>query len=100
LEVVGALGGTLEVPSPVRVVNISLTGALIESPLAVPLESTQLMHFDVDGEHVPVQALVRHVRHATGRKTQEYLVGVEFVSPPAALLHSIERLAPDPGSAV
>jgi len=98
LEVVGALRGTLELKATARVLNISQTGALIQSPLAVPIDSTQIVHFSVDGEDVPVEALVRHVRRA--ETTDHYLVGVEFMSAPITLLHNIEQRAPDPGSPV
>jgi hypothetical protein len=81
-----------------RVLNISQTGALIQSPLAVPIDSTQIVHFSVDGEDVPVEALVRHVRRA--ETTDDYLVGVEFMSAPITLLHNIEQRTPDPGSPV
>jgi c-di-GMP-binding flagellar brake protein YcgR len=98
LEVVGALRGTLELTATARVVNISQTGALIQSPLAVPLDSIQIVHFNVDGEDVPVEALIRHVRHA--ESSDDYLVGVQFMSAPITLLHNIEQRAPDPGFSV
>lgn len=97
LEVVGALRGMLELPATARLLNISRTGALLESSLAFPLDSIQSVHFDVNGEDVAVEAHVRHVRHAPS-ETPEYLVGVEFVAVPAALLYSIEQLAADSGS--
>jgi hypothetical protein len=100
LEVVGALRGTLELPATARVLNISQTGALIESPLAMPLDSTQVVHFTLDGEDVPVEARVRHVRQAPGGARAEYLVGVEFTSAPLALMQRIEQFPPDAGSGV
>jgi PilZ domain len=95
LEVVGVLWGTLDVASAARVVNISRQGALIESPQSVPLESVQSIRFTVGGESVTVDARVRHLRRAPSAETPEYLVGIEFLSTPDALLNSIERLATD-----
>jgi c-di-GMP-binding flagellar brake protein YcgR len=97
LEVVGALRGMLGLPASVRLLNISRTGALIETPMAVPLESIQSVHFTVNGEDVAVEAHVRHVRHVEREGVPEYLVGVEFLSMPPALLHSIEQLAAESG---
>jgi hypothetical protein len=100
LEVVGVLWGTLEVTPTARVVNISRTGALIESPLGVPLESVQSIRFTVGGEAVTVDARVRHLRRISTAEAPEYLVGIEFLSAPDALLNSIERLTSDADSAV
>ena len=100
LEVVGVLWGTLEVTPTARVVNISRTGALIESPLGVPLESIQSVRFTVGGEAVTVDARVRHLRRISTAETPEYLVGIEFLSTPDALLNSIERLTSDTDSSV
>ena len=47
----------------------------------------------VDREQVPVDATVRHFRQVEGDPGAGYLVGLNFVSPPLALLHSIEQLA-------
>ena len=95
LEVVGVLWGTLEVTPSARVLNISRTGALIESPRSVPLESIQSVRFTVAGEAITVDARVRHLRRSTSAEAPEYLVGVEFLSVPDVLLHSIERLTVD-----
>ena len=93
LEVVGVLWGTLEATPSARVLNISRTGALIESPQSVPLESIQSVRFTVAGEAITVDARVRHLRRSASTEVPEYLVGVEFLSMPDALLKSIERLA-------
>ena len=92
-EVVGALRGMLELPASARLLNISRTGALLESPLAFPLESTQLVYFSLGGDEVAVETHVRHVRQVPKEGGADYLVGVEFVTVPPALLHSIEQLA-------
>ena len=94
-EVLGALRGMLELPASARLLNISRTGALLESPLALPLESTQLVYFSLGGDEVAVETHVRHVRHVPKEGGSEYLVGVEFVTVPPALLHSIEQLGVD-----
>jgi hypothetical protein len=92
-EVVGALWGVLELTETARIVNISTSGALIESAQPAPLETTQAVRISVDGEDVVVDARVRHVRRITRDDKPSYLIGVEFVSTPVPLLHSIDHLA-------
>jgi hypothetical protein len=93
LEVVGVLWGTLELPGTARLLNISTTGALIQSQVAVRVDSVQPVRFTVGREQVTVDATVRHFRQVEDDPGAGYLVGLNFVSPPLALLHSIEQLA-------
>jgi hypothetical protein len=100
MEVMGTLRGTLDTPAAVRLVNVSLTGALLESPLALPVDSIQVVHFNVDGNDVPVESLVRHVRDTRADSTSKYLVGIEFISAPLALLRNLDQFIADSGSGV
>src|SRR5215216_3038471 len=54
LEVVGLLWGALDILEPARVVDISRGGVLIESPVAVPPGSEQLIHLSLDGQQIRV----------------------------------------------
>src|ERR1700712_5238639 len=65
LEVVGALWGTLEFSEPTRVVNISATGAMIESPVPVARDSMQPLSLVVDGESLVINAPVRYMHRVT-----------------------------------
>jgi len=91
LEVVGALWATLELAEPARVVNISRDGALITSPVPMTPETVQPLHLKVQGHDVTVDARVRHVRRVSGANEPiRYLVGVEFLSSPPALLSATD----------
>jgi len=91
LEVVGALWATLELAEPARVVNISRDGALITSPVPMTPETVQPLHLKVQGHDVTVDARVRHVRRVSGTNEPiRYLVGVEFLSSPPALLQATD----------
>jgi hypothetical protein len=89
-EVVGVLWGALDLTEVARVVNISTTGALIESPLAVAIDSTQPLHFLLDGNEIVVETRVRHLRRLpTAADAPRYMIGVEFVSPSLSVLQSL-----------
>jgi hypothetical protein len=47
----------------------------------------------VDGRDVPVEARVRHVRQTQTEGKADYLVGVEFLSTPLAVMQHVEQLA-------
>ena len=95
-DVVGALWGVLELTETARIRNVSNTGALIDSPLPVALESTQTVRVIVNGEPVAVDASVRHVRRIEPDSAEpgapRYLIGLEFLSPPESVLQTIEQL--------
>jgi len=92
LEVVGHLWGALDIMEPARVIDISLGGVLVESPVAVPPGSEQPIQLTVDGQPIVVEARVCHIRRApvvnAGRAS--YFVGYEFVTLPAALAEALE----------
>jgi hypothetical protein len=88
----GTLRGTFEVTEPASIVNISHTGVLIQSPLAVAVDSIQSVRLNVLGREAIVDARVRHVERDYQDGSPFYLVGLEFVSAPNSLLETIERL--------
>jgi hypothetical protein len=92
LEVVGLLWGALDILEPARVVDISRGGVLIESPVAVPPGSEQLIQLSLDGQRIRVDVRACHMRQAISRTGTgvHYLIGYEFVSPPAALAEALE----------
>jgi hypothetical protein len=90
-DVVGAMWGQLELHDEARLRNVSVGGALLESPMAAALDSTQIVQLAVEGQQVAVEARVRHVTElASDRTFPKFLIGVEFVAPPTSVLQSIE----------
>src|SRR6186997_455279 len=62
LEVVGSLWGALEVDRTAHLLNISKSGALIMSPVAAAVDSTQFVKLTIEGHEVKLSARVRHVQ--------------------------------------
>ena len=92
-DVIGALWGVLELQEQARLRNVSTTGVLLDSPVAMALDSAQTLRLAVDGQGVAVEARVRHIRTETGERLQpRYVIGLEFVAPPLSVLQSIEQL--------
>jgi c-di-GMP-binding flagellar brake protein YcgR len=89
LEVVGSLWGTLEASTKASVVNISSGGALIASPVAVPLDSRQTIRFVVEGHEIQVETRVRRLERVAEPGPQ-YRIGLEFIEAPAGLIHALE----------
>jgi len=93
-DIVGALWGQLELHDEARLRNVSVTGALLESPVAAAVDSTQVVQLSVDGQPVAVEGRVRHVTPLRGeRGFTKFLIGVEFVSLPTSVLQSIEHFS-------
>jgi hypothetical protein len=90
-DVVGALWGVLELSEEARVLNISATGALVDSPFPCAVDSTQAVQLGVEGHDVTVDSRVRHVHFEPGPEPR-YLIGVEFISAPLSVLQSIEQM--------
>jgi hypothetical protein len=73
---------------------------LLDSPVAMALDSAQTIRLAVDGQGVTVEARVRHV-HPQSETVMEprFVIGLEFIDPPSSVLQSIEQLgasvAPD-----
>jgi hypothetical protein len=76
-EIVGDLWGTIETTATLVVRNLGLRGALLESPIALALDSMHWVHAFIDGEAQPLQFRVRHARDES--LNGQYLIGVEFV---------------------
>lgn len=83
----GRLPGTLAAEQPVRLLNVSLTGALIET--AAPLQPETIFNVTLESDHqvATIRARVCHVRRT--HLDDGYLVGLEFLG---AELHEMERL--------
>lgn len=91
LEVVGSLWGTLEVDRPATLMNISRTGALILSPVAAAVDSTQSVKLTIEGHEVKLAVKVRHLHRVTPSSGEpQYQIGLEFLEAPAVLVHSLE----------
>lgn len=92
-DVVGTLYGVLETTETTRVLNISPNGALVDSPLPAPLDSTQLVRFVLDDQPLVVDARVRHLGRTRGEEgVPGYLIGLEFVPPLSPVPASLERI--------
>jgi PilZ domain len=92
-DVVGALWGVLELSEEARVLNISATGALIDSPFPCAVYSTQSVQLGVEGHDVTIDSCVRHVHPEPGSGPEpRYLIGVEFISAPISVLQAIEQM--------
>lgn len=86
LEVVGVLWGTLEWMKRARVINITDTGALIASPVAIAPDTIHTIQMTLEGHEIAVDARVCHLQCVTPpHRPPEYHIGVEFLSIPAAL---------------
>lgn len=95
-EIVGDLWGTLDTVVGMPLVNIGRGGALVQS--SVPLATDSIHHVTVtcEGEPTPTSVQVRHIRPVAGIDGQpQYLIGVAFLSMPAALLAQIDSWIDD-----
>ena len=92
-EVVGTLHGTLELSEPARVINLSTGGALIRTPLPLPVGSIQTIYLNLAGRTTRVTGLVRRLTPIDAEPGRGgYSVGLEFVSPPPSVAASLEEL--------
>jgi len=90
-EIVGELWGTLDTVIGMPLVNIGTGGALVQS--SVPLTPQSVHHIAVscEGQQTPTRVQVRHVRPVAGPNGHDYyLIGLEFLAVPAALMAQIE----------
>ena len=91
-DVVGQLAGTLDASVSMALRDVGRGGAQVESLVQLATGSLHRATFNCDGIEAAVQVCVRDVKPvfaSTGE--QRYLIGVEFVSPSAAVLELIER---------
>ena len=91
-EVFGPFWGTFDVGEPVRLIDLSPTGALIEAQQPLAVGSIQSVKLMIDGQLTVTEALVKHVRSAPLGAINRYLVGLEFQAAPTAFLDAVERL--------
>ena len=85
-EIIGDLWGTLDTSIDMVLLDVGKNGALVQS--TVPLVSQSVHHIVVDcsGLPTPARARVQHVRQVVGPDAHAYyLIGLEFLSVPAAL---------------
>jgi hypothetical protein len=88
------LWGSLEWSESARVLNISTTGVLLESPAPLAPESRQSLSLMADGEPIVVDTQVRRfARKIDERSPLEYLIALEFISPPLRLVQWLEKLS-------
>ena len=97
-EVVGTLWGALDLHESSRIVDISRSGVLVESSLALPPDSVQPVRLEIGGEEVRVDGRVRHLRRITDENHAAYLIGLEFLSPPAPVVAFVDQLLVDGGA--
>jgi hypothetical protein len=91
-DVFGALWGALGVHQPVRLVNITTSGALIVTGAPVPVESVHSLRLTVGQLTTIAEGRVRHITPVpTSGRQSRYLIGLEFVAPSIPFLDSIER---------
>ena len=96
-EIVGRLRGTLAVEEAVRVHNVSPGGALVEVTWHPALDAHYAVHLESDHHLANIEARVCHVR-PSALSASRYLVGLEFLVPPAGAVPSeIERVLQAPG---
>jgi len=93
-DVIGALWGVLELREEARLRNVSATGASLDSPVPMALDSAQTIRLTVDGQNVAVEARVRHVYPNLDETLEpRYVIGLEFIDPPLSVLQSIDQLS-------
>ena len=86
-EIVGRLPGTLAAERPARLLDVSLTGALIETDAPLQPETTLNVTLEGDRQVATIRARVCHVRRT--HLDDAYLVGLEFLEAEANVM---ERL--------
>jgi hypothetical protein len=95
-EIVGDLWGTLDTVIGMPLLNVGRGGALVESSVPLAPDSIHHVALTCDGQPTPASVQVRHVRPVTGTDgAQHYLIGLSFLSMPAALLAQIDAWIDD-----
>jgi hypothetical protein len=86
-DVVGTLCGTAVADQYVRIRNIGMGGALVESHGSLPLDAPVSLKLTF------VDSLIEaRVRHVTRLLSECYLIGLEFVGTGPSLLGRVEEL--------
>ena len=86
----GAFWGTFDAADNVRVLDLTLHGALIETSHPIAVESVQTVCLMLDGQPALADARVRHVRSTAG--SDQFLVGLEFTSVSTMFADAVERV--------
>lgn len=95
-EIVGDLWGTLDTVIGMPLVNVGRGGALVQSPVPLTPDSIHHVAVSCDGQQTPTSVQIRHVRPiATLDGQQHFLIGLAFLSMPAALLAQIDSWMDD-----
>jgi hypothetical protein len=81
-DVVGELWGSLETPTTLAIQNIGRGGALLESPVALPVDSIHRVMLAAEGEQIETLIRVRHSKPIAGAAgdPEGYFIGVEFLA--------------------
>ena len=100
-EIVGELWGTLDTVIGLPLLDVGRGGALVQSSIPLTPQSVHHVAVNCDGQQMPASVQVRHVRSTVGSDGRDcYLIGLEFLSIPAALLAQIEAWMDGNGQAV
>lgn len=91
-EIVGELWGTVETILRMPLCNVSPGGALIQSPIALLVDSVHHVMLSNEGQQAPASLRVRHVLQSADSDGRQYfLIGVEFITLPLPLQEQIAR---------
>lgn len=92
-EIVGQLWGSLEAVQPLHLRNLGRDGAMVESTVALRVDTVQRLSLTFDTDVCDIQARICHVRPAASVAGEPgFLVGLEFLGLPATARQQIERL--------
>ena len=92
-DIVGDLWGSLETVLRLPLKNVSRGGALIHSHVPLPPESVHRIALYADGQELLVPVRVSRVDQQVSADGEcAYLIGVQFISAPPALLQLVDRL--------
>lgn len=90
-EIVGELWGTLDTVIGMPLLNVGRGGALVRSTIPLTPESVHHVAVTCDGQPTQASVRVRHVRSVVGSDGRaSFLIGLEFLSLPSALLAQID----------
>jgi hypothetical protein len=92
-DIVGDLPATLETVLRVPMENISTSGALLHSHMALAPESVHRVTLSANGHEFVTPVKVRHVREMTSADGERsFFIGVEFISIDPVLLEHMPEL--------
>lgn len=80
MAVVRPLWGTLHFAVAVEIVNVSPLGALVSSPVSLPLDSIQHLRIIAGAHEVEIDARVCHARPHVHQGEPGQLIGLEFLT--------------------